>query len=76
MQKDKLTLAFCLHEIAHNIEDGHGICVRIGPVLLDCVYNEDNERNEYCVHDKNGRKEYFADLAEAINHFMAVVMYL
>lgn len=76
MPNDELTIPFCLREIANNLEKEGRLYVRIGPVLLDCNYDEDGEQTEYCVHDKNGKQECFIDLIEAINHFIAVVLYL
>lgn len=76
MQKDNLTQSFCLRELANNLEREDRLYIRIGPVLLDWEYSEENEQILYCVHDKNGKKECFVDLIEAINHFISTVIYL
>jgi len=68
LSMEKLTLSFCLREIANNIDAG-SLYLRIGHYLLDY----DPVCNEYVVHDKNGEKTQFVDLIEAINYFMGVV---
>lgn len=69
---DRLTLPFCLREVAKNIEKEQRLYLRVGPILLDY----DSEDNNYVVHEKDGSAEVFGDLVEAINHFIAVVLYL
>lgn len=69
---EDLTLSFCLREVAKNIEAEQKLYLRVGPVLLD--YDEAEEG--YSVYDRKGKRETFVDLVEAINHFIATVLYL
>ena len=69
---NELSLSFCLREIANNIDRDGCMYLRVGPVLLDY----DAVCNEYVVHEKSGKHESFADLVEAINHFMSAVRFM
>ena len=69
---DKLTLPYCLREIANNIEREHRPYIRIGSVLLD--YN--GEEDFYEVHCKNGKTYTYSDLITVINMFIGEVAYM
>ena len=64
--KDKITLAFCLHEIAHNITQDSFFGIRIGLSTLTF------ECDGYDVIDWNGKRTHHVDLIEAIGKFIEV----
>ena len=76
MDKNKLTLSNCLRFIADNIDKEGKLYLRVGAVLLDFGFDETGEEPAYCVYDKEGKKTYYADLIEAINYFIGVVLCL
>ena len=66
MPKDKMSLAFCLHEIAHNITQYGEFGIRIGLSRIDFVCDG------YEVTDWNGKHTHHADLVDAIGKFIEV----
>ena len=72
MEKNDLTLSFCLREIGNNIDNYGCLYLRVGPVLLDY----DAVENNYHVHDKDNKTARFVDLVEAINGFISAVSYM
>ena len=66
MEKNKLTLAFCLHEIAHNITQYSSFGMRIGKSSIAFMCDG------YEVIDWNGNRSHHVDLIDAIGKFIEV----
>lgn len=73
--KNKLTLEFCLRELANNISDGHyGIKLGwSGLYFEDVALDVDSvAKNVYKVIDWNDNAYLFTDLIQAIYKFIEV----
>ena len=66
MQKDKISLAYCLHEIANNITQYGFFGIRIGLTRLTF------ECDGYNVFDQDGKHKHYTDLADAIGGFIEI----
>lgn len=66
MEKNSVSLAFCLHEIAHNITQRGQFGIRIGLSRLDFVCDG------YEVIDWNNNRTHHVDLVDAIGKFIEV----